>query len=182
MRGWVEGIAAESALLSDNEQYYARLSDGNIVLLDKDPNFGDKTVDSDSDGICDIDELGVKTKIPVFDPASNKNLLLEARTFKSNPVAKDTDGDGILDAYDVEPLIYNFVVVEEDDDHITFNTGNEWYKVKSDGDSALDDAFAGATKGGSKLPLKMNLQFFAKKGGRNSTGVVLMHSERIFGR
>ena len=130
MRGGVEGIAVESSNFSDNEQYYARLSNGNIVLLDKDPNFGDKTVDSDSDGICDIDELGVKTKIPVYDPASNKNLLLEAWTFKSNPVAKDTDGDGILDHYDVEPLIYNYVVVEEDDDHITFNTGNVWYKVK----------------------------------------------------
>ena len=130
MRGGVEGIAVESSNFSDNEQYYARLSDGNIVLLDKDPNFGDKTVDSDSDGICDIDELGVKTKIPVYDPASNKNLLLEAWTFKSNPVSKDTDGDGILDTYDVEPLIYNYVVVEEDDDHITFNTGNVWYKVK----------------------------------------------------
>ncbi len=130
MRGGVEGIAAESSHFSDNEQYYARLSDGNIVLLDKDPDFGDKTVDSDRDGICDIDELGEKTKIPVFDPASNKNLLLEAWTFKSNPVAKDTDGDGIIDPFDVEPLIYNYVVVEEDDDHITFNTGNVWYKVK----------------------------------------------------
>ena len=35
----------------------------------------------------------------------------------------------------------------------------------ADGDSSLDDVFAGATKGGSKLPLKMNLQFFAKNGG-----------------
>ena len=47
----------------------------------------------------------------------------------------------------------------------------------ADGDSSLDDVFAGATKGGSKLPLKMNLQFFAKNGG--SKTIVVQYGDEF---
>lgn len=86
---------------TDNDGY----SDYEELILGTDPltpNEYDETVDSDSDGLTDIEEV---------------------KNFKTNPYAVDTDGDGLSD-YD-EVNVYNTDPIKIDTDGDTLSDGFE---------------------------------------------------------
>lgn len=96
---------------SEVNGYFIKLSNGKIVHLDKDPSLGDRTVDTDGDGICDIDELGNVISIDIYNPYINfsnktERLIVYVWTFNSDPTKVDTDGDGETDLEDFDPLNY----------------------------------------------------------------------------
>ena len=134
-------------------QLYAKigadgLPNGIFSWLELDLSDGDTAVD-------DMIDAAVKD-------ASDGDLAYDDALYYYNPsevdLSKTTPAGEIIyqDASDGDTYL---------DDAVRFIAAD-----LADGDSSLDDFFAGATKGGRKLPLKMNLQFFAKKGGKNSTG------------
>lgn len=102
-----------TTILDDIEgKYWIRLSNGSVVCLDSDPNLGNSNIDTDGDGISDINELKEKIKYK-FDWLPDKikeafdiSTEIETWTFYSNPALKDTDGDGVSDDKDIEPCVY----------------------------------------------------------------------------
>ena len=84
-----------------------RLSNGLFAKLDKDPTLGDYTVDTDGDGLCDLEELSTVIPISVFNPyaglGAESNKTISVWSFTSNPAKDDTDGDGIKDKKDPYP-------------------------------------------------------------------------------
>ncbi len=121
------------ALISGKENTgdgcYINLSNGFIVKLDMDPTLGDEGVDTDKDGISDIDELGCLKTYRYYDIFSGEYAEYEAWSFYSNPAASDTDGDGLTDDKDIAPCSFDVRVIYEDDYCIGFNTSRTWHKI-----------------------------------------------------
>ncbi len=109
-----------------NKGCWIRLSNGTVVSLDKDPTLGDKTIDTDADGIPDIVELKSSYKVLAYNPYTEKNEEINTWSFYSNPVKKDTDGDTLSDLDDLTPTKYDTVVIEETVNYVKFNTGKKW--------------------------------------------------------
>lgn len=65
--------------LNKDAEYKVRLVDGNVITLKKNPNLGDRTIDTDSDGVCDLDELTIKKNINIM------GQKVEVWNFKTNP-------------------------------------------------------------------------------------------------
>ena len=112
-----------------NSGCWVRLSNGFTVKLEKDPNLGDDTIDTDKDGIPDVVELGTKLTIRPFNKETGKKEEISTWTFYSNPVKADTDGDGILDVDDLRPKDFDVTIIENNEENIEFNTGNIWYNI-----------------------------------------------------
>jgi uncharacterized repeat protein (TIGR02543 family) len=74
-----------------------RLSNGTYVGVMKDPALGDRSIDSDKDGLCDVDELGFRYYARLSDSSSQ---LVETWTYHTNPASADTDKDGYKDNQD----------------------------------------------------------------------------------
>lgn len=91
---------------------WIRLINGELIKLEKNPNEGDREVDSDEDGIPDLEELGNKVHMDFsFIPEKYRdkyNLCnyIECWQFYSNPSKKDTDGDTLEDGIDAFPTQY----------------------------------------------------------------------------
>ena len=84
-----------------------RLSNGTYVRVKKDPSLGDRSIDTDGDGVCDIDELGFRYFVRLADSTS----LIDTWTFHTNPENIDTDRDGRndnLDYRDNTPVFIDF--------------------------------------------------------------------------
>lgn len=122
-----------------NKGCWVRLSNGEVVNLDKNPALGDESVDTDGDGIPDIYELKSSYKVLVNNPYTGKIQEIETWSFYSNPVKRDTDGDGLEDIDDLRPGIYDTVILEENDSCIRFNSGRTWNKVKCTSFDYLDN-------------------------------------------
>ncbi|MDD4295468.1 MAG: cellulose binding domain-containing protein [Ruminiclostridium sp.] len=122
-----------------NDGCWIRLSNGSIVRLDKDPSLGDETIDTDSDGIPDVIELKSTYGISTFNPFTKQYELINVWTFYSNPVEKDTDGDGIDDVDDLRPAIFDTVILDNTDSNIKFNTGRIWYNISCNSFDFLDN-------------------------------------------
>jgi len=84
-----------------NDGYWIVLSDLSLVKLDKDPSLGDTEIDTDNDGIKDIDELIGTTTITIG------SETYTCWKFNSNPAKEDTDGDGYIDSIDSSPNQYD---------------------------------------------------------------------------
>lgn len=88
------------------------LINGELIKLEKNPNEGDKEIDSDGDGIPDLVELCDKVHMDFsFIPQKyrdkyNLSNYIECWQFYSNPSKKDTDGDTLEDGIDVFPTQY----------------------------------------------------------------------------
>lgn len=123
-----------------NEGFWIRLSNGSIVRLDADPKLGDDSVDTDNDGIPDVIELKEMIEVESYNPYTNKFEAMEMWTFYSNPVKEDTDGDGLMDADDLRPSMYDTVIVEESDEIIRFNSGKVWSKISCSAFDFVDNA------------------------------------------
>ncbi|GEM_PF-611084 len=108
---------------------WVRLTNGNIVQLDKDPSLGDRTVDTDEDGIPDLDELDGVEKQYYYDMSGWKLAEYEAWSFHSDPSKADTDGDGLKDPDDIAPCSFDVRVILEDEYSIGFNTYRVWHKI-----------------------------------------------------
>ena len=83
--------------LQSTGTFLIRLSNGRYVRVMKDPSLGDRSVDSDGDGRCDIDELGFRYNVWLSESSSQP---AETWTFHTDPSNKDTDADGIPDNRD----------------------------------------------------------------------------------
>ncbi len=108
------------------EGTWIRLANGSIVKLDKDPSLGDMTVDTDRDGVPDLLELRDEIKKTYYSSGELKSY--KCWTTISNPVMKDTDGDGIGDNSDIYPSRFDINVVDENNEYIKLNTGKTWTK------------------------------------------------------
>lgn len=101
---------------------FIKLSNGLFVKLDKDPSLGDRTIDTDGDGLCDLDELNTVINIHIFNPyagfGTERYKTISVWSFTSNPAKADTDGDGINDNIDIFPLHFN------DEKGLIFQTEN----------------------------------------------------------
>lgn len=83
--------------------FVIRLSNGKYVRLNKNPLLDDRTVDSDGDGLSDLDELGFMYKVLVYDSSSQQYIYVDTWTYNTDPSVKDTDKDGYndnIDTYD----------------------------------------------------------------------------------
>ena len=110
-----------------NSGTWIRLSNGNAYKLDADPRLGDESVDTDGDGISDLDELGKEISILVYNSKTGIKERYQVWTYTSNPAKDDTDGDGISDLMDINPLKYDISVVNlVEGENIEFNTGRVW--------------------------------------------------------
>ncbi|MFS0862259.1 VWA domain-containing protein [Fredinandcohnia sp. 179-A 10B2 NHS] len=97
-----------------NDGTWIRLSDGTTAKLLKNPKDGDMSVDSDGDGLPDLQELIKEETItlPTWAliflqlrfPGQEFSPTVKVWTYKSHPLMKDSDGDGILDNADELPL------------------------------------------------------------------------------
>jgi hypothetical protein len=91
--------------IESGDDVWVRLSSFQWTKLDKDPSLGDRTVDSDGDGIVDLDELTEKVTVKNYiNPYDYYEI--DVWRFNSNPGLEDSDGDGILDGEDMEDLYY----------------------------------------------------------------------------
>jgi hypothetical protein len=124
-----------------NNGCWVRLSNGEIVYLDKDPSLGDEKIDTDKDGVPDIMELKSTYEIQVFNPYTYTYELIEMWTFFSNPAKDDTDGDGLYDIDDLRPSIFDTVVLADTELVTVFNTGRSWYKIACNSFDYLDNLF-----------------------------------------
>ena len=109
--------------------YWIRLSNGSVVKLDKNPEDGDDTFDTDKDGIPDLIELKRKTIKRVYNSSTGKSEYVTTWSFYSNPAKNDSDGDGLIDIADNSPTDYDIRVISEDSSKIVFNTSNTWEKT-----------------------------------------------------
>lgn len=126
-----------------NDGCWIRLSNGSVVKLDKDPNLGDYSIDSDGDGIPDLNELARKKTVRVINPWTKSIDKIETWSFYSNPIKKDTDGDKLPDIVDLNPNRFDVRAVNSNDNSkIVFNTGHSWNKLTQYLD---DDKISGYT-------------------------------------
>ena len=79
--------------------------------------------DSDGDGIPDGEEIYIRYP---DDPDDGTYAWIQ---INSNPCLADTDGDGYPDGSDERVMLWDVRVVEMDDDHVLFNSGNEWERI-----------------------------------------------------
>ncbi len=115
--------------VNDEEYEWVRLSNYELVKISTDP-----TVDSDGDGIPDHTE--------VSEEEYRDTIGLMVRSYRSHPLEEDTDGDGINDSEDSQPLDYNVMVkaINEDMDNpiVTLNTG-KGFQVFFDAEYTIND-------------------------------------------
>ncbi len=86
-----------AAAIQSTGTFLIRLSNGLYVRVMKDPALGDRSIDSDGDGICDLDELGFRYLARLSQDSSQ---TVETWTFHTNPASQDTDKDGVKDNRD----------------------------------------------------------------------------------
>jgi len=79
--------------------------------------------DSDGDGIPDGEEIYIRYP---DDPEDGTYAWIQ---INSNPCLVDTDGDGYPDGSDERVMLWDVRIVEMDDDHVLFNSGNEWERI-----------------------------------------------------
>ena len=73
------------------------LSNGKVITSDLNKK------DTDGDGISDLEEMGNKPEIVKIKTSKKEYMVLMWRA-KSNPNLADSDGDGVIDSKDVNPL------------------------------------------------------------------------------
>lgn len=83
------GYVAYRASPFVNTAVKVRLIDGTWITLDKDPRLGDRTVDSDGDGIPDLDELGEELVISIPWLTSIQNNVGYAWNYTTHPTKQD---------------------------------------------------------------------------------------------
>lgn len=110
-----------------NKGCWIRLSNGQIVCVDKDPRLEDITIDTDKDGIPDVEELSLCTTKRIYNRKIKDYVMVEVWSFLSDPTKADTDGDGILDIDDIEPTIFDIRPTTITTSVIRFNTDREWW-------------------------------------------------------
>ena len=114
-----------------NDGCWIRLSNGSVVKLDKDPNLGDETVDTDKDGIPDLIELNAVKVVNVFNPHTQTLEQFETWSFYSNPIEEDTDGDGFFDIEDLNPCNFDIRILKKNNSGLAFNNGRVWLNINS---------------------------------------------------
>lgn len=87
-----------------NEGTWVRLTNGSVVCLQEDPTLKNTGVDTDGDGIPDLEELGDPITVSYRNSLTGEEINFEAYTFKSNPALSDSDGDGLADDVDGRPV------------------------------------------------------------------------------
>lgn len=110
-----------------NKGCWIRLSNGQIVCVDKDSRLEDSTVDTDKDGIPDSEELSLCKTKRIYNQKTKAYETVEVWEFLSDPTKADTDGDGILDNEDIEPTIFDIRPTSITTNAIKFNTNREWW-------------------------------------------------------
>lgn len=88
----------ENTIINTQSKYMIRLMDGSICELDKDPNLGDTTVDTDNDGKPDLEELIDKKIISVL------GFNVDVWTFKSNPTRMTPYGSNEYKSYPIDRI------------------------------------------------------------------------------
>ncbi|AZQ85697.1 hypothetical protein EKO29_17865 [Colwellia sp. Arc7-635] len=139
----LEFTGAALALTPDGDELnlVSRLNDGSLVIsavgiVDADQdglplwweslyNFDDNdaadaAVDSDSDGLTNLEEYTLKTN-PVLNDTDNDGLLdgAEVNAFGTSPLIGDTDGDGLSDGIEVNDYGTDPLLADSDDDGLT---------------------------------------------------------------
>ncbi len=115
--------------VNDEDYEWVRLSNYELVKISKDP-----TVDSDGDGIPD--------RMEVSEEEFSDTIGVMMRAYRSHPLEADTDGDGIDDGEDSQPLTYNVTVkavnADLDNPIVTLNTGKA-FQVFFNADYTIND-------------------------------------------
>lgn len=118
----------------------------------------DPTLDSDNDGLTDVDEIARGT-----DPYNNDTDGdgfwdgHEVNVTKTNPLKADTDGDGLDDYLEAHDLLTNALKADTDGDGLT--DGQEWHTYNTDpkrADSDNDGFSDGAEVAAGTNPLDPN--------------------------
>lgn len=91
-----------------NEGTWVRLTNGSVVCLKENPVLRDASVDTDGDGIPDLEELSEPVTKKYQNSLTGEEIAFEAYSFYSNPALKDSDGDGIADDADARPVQCDF--------------------------------------------------------------------------
>ena len=141
-------------------QYPVCLTNGEMIYLNGNPTDENSYwIDTDGDGLTDIEELGKKVIRWLYDPASNERKFLVQWDNISDPTKTDTDGDGISDYDDFNPKKFDVCIAEcseyfknikkgvkgaefgTADDYIVFNTGHVWKNISYTAYDFIDNLF-----------------------------------------
>ncbi|SEP85694.1 conserved hypothetical protein [Lachnospiraceae bacterium RM5] len=149
-----------------NDGYWIALNGliPNVIKLDAKPEFG-SDVDTDGDTVSDVDELGSANPTKMFKvnaflhylglPEDYSEEYLPMYDYISNPVEKNTDGDGLDDSLDNAPRnssIHSFLIYETPDTYADLNAvRNSDVRTKSEaleinGHTQNDYKYADKTK------------------------------------
>jgi hypothetical protein len=101
---YLNNPSAKPSVPNANGKYRVMLSDLSIIYLDADPLLGDRSVHSDKDGLCDLDELLVYTQKTIW---IGNSSITNYWTFWSYPDREDSDGDGLLDGNTINEWGWN---------------------------------------------------------------------------
>ncbi|MDD6035303.1 MAG: tetratricopeptide repeat protein [Lachnospiraceae bacterium] len=144
------------------EGYWIRLSNGCVVNLQENPALG-KPVDTDGDGIADIDELGELITVEYEDDYEGI-MTYTAYTFRSNPALADSDGDGYMDAEDKNPIrsdVQEKYLEFKDSGYIDYNTP-EYIAERMQEIISINDREAGVPLEDAFTKTKQLKKIFAK--------------------
>ncbi len=85
-----------------------------------DNDASDAALDSDNDGLTNLEEFTLKTN-PILDDTDNDGLLdgAEVNTHNTSPLIADTDGDGLSDGVEVNEYGTDPLLLDSDEDGLT---------------------------------------------------------------
>jgi outer membrane protein assembly factor BamB len=85
-----------------------------------DNDAADAALDSDNDGLTNLEEFTLKTN-PTLDDTDNDGLLdgAEVNTHNTSPLIADTDGDGLSDGLEVNEYGTDPLLLDSDEDGLT---------------------------------------------------------------
>lgn len=139
------------------------------------PSIGDKEVDTDGDGLSDLEELGTEITTLAYNPSTRKYESYKTWTFYSNPAKADTDGDGIPDSKDEEKCKFDITADTSNERFIVFNNGKIWHNIGS----VLSEFFSAISLNGKSD--NENDRKFSQEELKEAVDKVDKNSEQDFG-